>query len=60
MKGTIDAHLPNAEEIILNDAKELAEHATIVDLIRNDLSKVATNVKVDKFRFYEQNSIFFL
>lgn len=54
MKGTIDAHLPNAEEIILNDAKELAEHATIVDLIRNDLSKVATNVKVDKFRFYEQ------
>ncbi|MEY3873284.1 MAG: hypothetical protein RL363_5, partial [Bacteroidota bacterium] len=54
MKGTIDAHLPNAEETILNDAKELAEHATIVDLIRNDLSKVATNVKVDKFRFYEK------
>ncbi|MEY3208487.1 MAG: hypothetical protein RL064_518, partial [Bacteroidota bacterium] len=54
MKGTIDAHLPNAEETILNDVKELAEHATIVDLIRNDLSKVAANVKVDKFRFYEK------
>jgi para-aminobenzoate synthetase component 1 len=54
MKGTINAQLPNAEETILNDAKELAEHATIVDLIRNDLSKVAANVKVDKFRFYEK------
>jgi len=54
MKGTVDANLPNAEETILKDAKELAEHATIVDLIRNDLSKVSSNVKVDKFRFYEQ------
>ena len=54
MKGTVDANLPNAKETILNDSKELAEHATIVDLIRNDLSKVATNVKVNKFRFYEE------
>jgi para-aminobenzoate synthetase component 1 len=54
MKGTVDANLPNAEENILKDAKELAEHATIVDLIRNDLSRVSTNVKVDKFRFYEK------
>lgn len=54
MKGTVDANLPNAEEIILNDAKEFAEHATIVDLIRNDLSKVANNVKVSKFRYYEK------
>lgn len=54
MKGTVDANLPNAEETILKDAKELAEHATIVDLIRNDLSRVSTNVKVDKFRFYEK------
>ena len=54
MKGTVDANMPNAEETILKDAKELAEHATIVDLIRNDLSKVSTNVKVDKFRYYEK------
>lgn len=53
MKGTIDASIPNAEEIILNDAKEIAEHATIVDLIRNDLSLVAEKVTVTKFRFYE-------
>ena len=37
MKGTIDAAIENAEEILLNDEKELAEHNTIVDLIRNDL-----------------------
>lgn len=35
------------------DAKESAEHATIVDLIRNDLSKVATKVKVDKYRYID-------
>jgi para-aminobenzoate synthetase component 1 len=51
MKGTIDAAMPNAETMILSDAKEIAEHHTIVDLIRNDLSMVATNVKVEKFRF---------
>lgn len=54
MKGTIDASLPNAKETILNDPKEYAEHATIVDLLRNDLSRVATNVKVTDFRYYEE------
>ena len=51
MKGTIDADIENAEQIILNDSKEIAEHNTIVDLIRNDLSLVAENVTVDKFRY---------
>lgn len=54
MKGTMDASLPNAKERILNDSKELAEHNTIVDLIRNDLSLVAENVMVEKFRYLEQ------
>ena len=53
MKGTIDANVKNAKKIILNDSKELAEHNTIVDLIRNDLSLVAENVVVDKFRFID-------
>jgi para-aminobenzoate synthetase component 1 len=53
MKGTIDAGLPDAEKTILADPKEAAEHATIVDLIRNDLSIVARNVKVDRYRYYE-------
>lgn len=56
MKGTIDANLPNAEEIILDDKKELAEHFTIVDLIRNDLSRVAKQVKVDRFRYIDRIS----
>ncbi|QBA65027.1 aminodeoxychorismate synthase component I [Muriicola soli] len=53
MKGTISTEIPNAEELILADAKEAAEHATIVDLMRNDLSKVARRVEVIKYRYYE-------
>ena len=51
MKGTIDAALPNAEQVILNDYKETAEHNTIVDLIRNDLSAVSKRVRVERFRY---------
>ena len=54
MKGTIDAEIDNAGELILSDSKELAEHNTIVDLIRNDLSMVAKNVRVEKFRYLER------
>lgn len=54
MKGTIDASITNAEEIILKDQKELSEHVTIVDLIRNDLSTVASNVTVNRFRYVEK------
>jgi para-aminobenzoate synthetase component I len=54
MKGTIDASLPDAENLILSNPKETAEHNTIVDLIRNDLSMVSTNVKVDRFRYIEE------
>lgn len=53
MKGTIDAAVENAEEEILNNFKETAEHNTIVDLIRNDLNSVAKNVNVEKFRYLE-------
>lgn len=54
MKGTMDARIENAQEKLLNDSKEVAEHHTIVDLIRNDLSLVAENVKVEKFRYLER------
>jgi len=54
MKGTIDASLPNAKDLLLNDPKEFAEHATIVDLLRNDISRVASKVRVTNFRYYEE------
>ncbi len=54
MKGTIDASIENAEQRLLNDKKEFAEHNTIVDLIRNDLSIVAKNVRVEKFRYVDK------
>jgi para-aminobenzoate synthetase component I len=56
MKGTIDASAEDAREIILNDEKERAEHTTIVDLIRNDLSMIASSVRVESFRYVERIS----
>ena len=54
MKGTIDAALAHAKEQILKDPKEIAEHHTIVDLIRNDLSMVSKNVRVKRFRYISE------
>jgi para-aminobenzoate synthetase component 1 len=54
MKGTISSRIENAKEIILNDQKELFEHTTIVDLIRNDLSKICEKVWVEKFRYIDE------
>ena len=54
MKGTIDASTPNARQQILADPKETAEHNTIVDLLRNDLSQVARKVRVERFRYVEK------
>lgn len=54
MKGTIQATLPNAGATILADAKEAAEHATIVDLIRSDLSRIAQKVWVERYRYIDR------
>jgi para-aminobenzoate synthetase component 1 len=54
MKGTIDASMPNARQIILEDEKETAEHYTIVDLMRNDLSRICSGVEVENFRFVDR------
>lgn len=53
MKGTIDCSIPDAEQTLMNDPKEISEHNTIVDLMRNDLSMVARKVRVDRFRYIE-------
>ena len=54
MKGTIDANIPNAAQVLINNKKELYEHYTIVDLIRNDLSIVSSNIQVETFRYIEK------
>ncbi len=53
MKGTIDATLPNAESLLMDNYKEECEHYTIVDLLRNDLNMVAQNIQVRQFRYIE-------
>lgn len=54
MKGTINAGIDNAVSLLLNDPKEISEHNTIVDLIRNDLSMVSERVRVKNFRYFEE------
>lgn len=54
MKGTISAEQPDAEALLLNSEKELREHATIVDLLRNDLSRICSDVSVPRYRYVEQ------
>lgn len=51
MKGTIDANQEDAASRLREDPKEKAEHYTIVDLIRNDLSLVAERVRVNQFAY---------
>ena len=54
MKGTIDALINNAKDLLLSDKKETYEHNTIVDLMRNDLAMISTNVKINRFRYIDK------
>ena len=53
MKGTA-LDTPTARAALLNSRKEIAEHATIVDLLRNDLSMVAKQVRVTDYRYFHK------
>ena len=53
MKGTLP-DTDGAAERLMADAKEAAEHATVVDLLRNDLSRVAEHVRVERYRYVER------
>lgn len=56
MKGTIriEASEEEARQLLLDDEKELAEHITVVDLLRNDLGTLAQEVSVPSFRYVER------
>ncbi len=54
MKGTISADIPGNDRRLAEDVKENAEHNTIVDLLRNDLSIVATRVKVTRLKYLQR------
>ncbi len=54
MKGTISAAISAAAERLMENEKELAEHVTVVDLLRNDLAMVADRVRVERFRYVER------
>lgn len=51
MKGTIVMESNDSAKKLLDDEKELAEHITVVDLLRNDLNMIAKNVEVERFRY---------
>ena len=54
MKGTIEASRDDALQTLLANQKELAEHTMVVDLLRNDLNKVAKNICVEQFRYIDK------
>lgn len=56
MKGTIDATVEDAERALMGDYKEMCEHYTIVDLMRNDINMVAEDVCVPRLRYVERIS----
>jgi para-aminobenzoate synthetase component 1 len=53
MKGTIKHRDEHSEKELRDNLKEQSEHATVVDLLRNDLSRVSKKVSVDQYRYYE-------
>jgi len=54
MKGTADASDPGSRAALLANAKEEWEHATVVDLLRNDLSMVAMHVRLRRYRYISE------
>lgn len=53
MKGTRRDEEGKGAGDLLENQKEFEEQATVVDLLRNDISMVARDVKVDRFRYLE-------
>lgn len=53
MKGTIDASILNAEYLLLNNEKEIAEHKSTVSLLCDDLAAIADQIEVKRYRYID-------
>ncbi|NLA62953.1 MAG: aminodeoxychorismate synthase component I [Bacteroidales bacterium] len=53
MKGTIDASMPNAQQEILSDPKEVAELNATTQSVIKELSLVAHNVNIKRERYID-------
>ncbi|OGI06313.1 MAG: aminodeoxychorismate synthase component I [Candidatus Margulisbacteria bacterium GWF2_35_9] len=54
MKGTSQVQDDPSGDLLIKSKKESTEHLMIVDLLRNDLNQVASNITVQNFRFKEK------
>ncbi len=54
MKGTLEKTDEDSPAKLLSDIKESAEHATITDLLRNDLARVADKIRVKRYRYIDE------
>lgn len=54
MKGTLEKTGPDSAYHLLRDKKEAAEHATITDLLRNDLGRVSSKIRVKRYRYIDE------
>lgn len=56
MKGTAEAGIAGSRKALMKDPKEQVEHVTVVDLLRNDLSAIASDVRVPRYRYCRKHS----
>ena len=54
MKGTRTQAEYKQRSLLLDDPRENAEHATIVDVLRTDLARIADEVELVKYRYVDQ------
>lgn len=54
MKGTTDASLPNAEEVMMRSDKELKEHTTVANMVKEELEAVSSDVYISRFRYVDR------
>ncbi len=54
MKGTINAGIPNAKQKLLENPKEQDEHQTVAEEAMRDISLVAKNARISRFRYVDK------